>query len=119
MSDLLTDNDVQAFSEAMRSISDTFRKYPVNFDTIELKVGIKDITKGLREREGYSETDKAYLLSIDYDYLKEKNLIDSEGLLIVYDTPVTIDSERYSIINIKNGSVFRDKVMDIKIEVVR
>jgi hypothetical protein len=119
MSDLLTDSDVQAFDDAMRSISDTFQKYTATFDSIDLEVGLKDITKGLREREGYSEADKAYLITINYGYLKEKNLVDDQGLLIVYDTPVSIDSEKYSIINIKNGSVFREKIMSIKIEVVR
>ncbi|MCG8643337.1 MAG: hypothetical protein MI862_26660 [Desulfobacterales bacterium] len=123
MADLLTDQDTAAFIKAMRDVSDTFQKYPVTFgdggESVSVLCGRKSIKNELLAREDGTRIEAAYKLSLNRQHATEKGLIDDDDeLLIGYDTPVWIDGERFAIIRLDEPAVFREKKLNIVMEVV-
>jgi hypothetical protein len=124
MADLLPQESVEGFVSAMRSVTDTFHKYPVSLgntpDAIDLLCGRKSIINEFKAREEGDDIDEAFELKFNRGYLADKGLVDEENeLLIGYDTPVRINGKRYTIIKLDQTSVFRDQRLMVVMEVVR
>ncbi|MCP3942212.1 MAG: hypothetical protein GY710_12100 [Desulfobacteraceae bacterium] len=124
MTDLFDDAMTADFVNAIRSVTDTFQKYPIVFgdgdDSIELLCGRKSIKNELLAQEEGESIEDAFEIKINRQYLAEKGLVDeNDTLLIGYDTPVEMDGEQFTIIKLGEPAVFRDKKLNVVMEVIR
>ncbi len=125
MTDLIDDEAMEQFAEAMRDVTDTFHRYAVTVElsggtTYDLVAGIKEITGELQAGEGGDEIDRAFRLRLGRAYLAEQGLVDGTGMLLIdYDTIVTIDGQRYTMAKLQEPVVFRDRKLVVMLEVVR
>jgi len=124
--DLLNDDQIEQFDQAIRDITDTFFKYLVVIRQdgvdIQLKAGVKEGRSGNKSdgdgerievedyREEISEW-KTLRFSIDY--------LDESGIEIGYDDSVYLDNKRYSIITITDQAYFRDHKLIKLVEIAR
>jgi len=123
MTDLLDDEAVEAFKDAIRDVTDTFHKYPVILEQdsgdTELLAGRKIIAERLKEKEEGGEIDEGYEIAFNREYLKDRGLVDeNDNLLIVYDDRIRIDGKRYHVVSVKEKGFREDKIMVI-LEVIR
>lgn len=129
--DLLDQESIDLFKDAIRDVTDTFHRYPVVLlpapgGEVDLLSGKKSPSssaqgmKGLDPRERGEEIEELLQLSFNRQYLAEKGLIDTAGtLLIGYDDGVRIDGKLYSIAAIHETGEFREDNLLVLLDVVR
>ncbi|MDD2853536.1 MAG: hypothetical protein PHY09_16750 [Desulfuromonadaceae bacterium] len=120
--DLLSQDNVDQFRAAMRSVTDTFHKTPVilrrkSGEEIELLAGWKPDDTGsyggvdgeAYVQEAHRETVERYLVSFNRDYLAAKELIDpaTDKLLISEDDKLVFKGKRFVLVKITDKGVFR------------
>ena len=120
--DLLTQDNVDQFRAAMRSVTDTFHKTPVTLkrktgEEIDLLAGWKPDDTGT-DGEGHGEAYvqeaqrepvERFVVSFNRDYLAEKELIDptTDKLLISEDDKLIFQGKRFVLVKITDKGVFR------------
>ncbi len=122
MADLLSQENVDQFRQAMRAVTDTFHKKPVilkrkSGEEIELTCGWKPDEAGSYGsvngeaylQEAHRETVERYLVTFNRDYLAEKGLIDpdTDELLISEDDKIVFKGKRHVLVKITDKGVFR------------
>jgi hypothetical protein len=134
MADLLTQDNVDQFRQAMRSVTDTFFKTPVvlrrqSGEEIDLLCGWKPDDAGSYGRvngetyvqEAHEEKVERYLVSFNRDYLAEKGLVDpdSDLLLISQGDRVVFKGKRHAIATVADKGVFRGVPILVQLTVQR
>jgi hypothetical protein len=120
--DLLSQDNVDQFRSAMRSVTDTFHKTPVvlrrkSGEEIDLLCGWKPDDVGTygnvngesHVQEESRETVERFIVSFNRDYLAEKELVDpaTDKLLISEDDKLVFKGKRHVILKITDKGVFR------------
>jgi len=132
--DLLSQNNVDQFRQALRSVTDTFHKSPVilrreSGAETPLLAGIKPDdtgTYGETDGERYVQADHAemverYVVSFNHDYLAEQALIDpaTDKPLINPDDWIVIKGKRFAIVKLTDKGLFRGVPMLVQLTVQR
>lgn len=122
MTDLLDQETVDDFRQAIRDITDTFHRTPVilkrkSGEEVELLCGWKPDDVGssgsvhgeAQLQEASRETVERYLVSFNRDYLAEKDLVDpvTDNLLISEDDKLVFHGKRHVLVKITDKGVFR------------
>lgn len=130
MADLLDQESVDEFRQAIRNVLDTFQQSPVILrraatgEEINLLVGLKPLTDGaahgeLQPRETGEEIIERYEVRVGYDLLVEKGLIGNGAILIAVDDSLTINGKRFYLERLADGTPFRATSFQVIMEAVR
>lgn len=130
MADLLDQESVDEFRQAIRDVLDTFQQSPVILrrtatgEEINLLVGLKPLTDGaahgeLQPRETGEEIIERYEVRVGHDLLVEKGLIGNGAILIAVDDSLTINGKRFYLECLADGKPFRDTSLQVIMEAVR
>lgn len=135
MSDLLDQDGVDEFRQAMRDLTDTFHKTPVTLlrktgEEFPLLAGwTPDDTGGTDGeehgeayvREAQRETVERFVVSFNRDYLAEQGLTDPEAdtLLISEDDKLIFGGKRFVLVKITDKGVFRGLPILVQLTVQR
>lgn len=128
--DLLDQESVDDFKNAMRDVADTFNRYPIILQRVDaadlpLLAGKAPLSSngspdGLTLSDEGEEIEDGFLLKLNRDYLVEKGLVDgNDALLIGYDDEVVIDGKQYAISMIDSTGTFRDQDLTVILKVER
>ena len=132
--DMLSQENVDQFRSAMRSVTDTFHKTPVTLkrktgEEFELLAGWKPDDTGsygsingeAYVQEAQRETVERFVVSFNRDYLAEKELIDpgTDRLLISEDDKLLVNDKRYVLVKITDKGVFRGMPILVQLTVQR
>ncbi|BCS54556.1 hypothetical protein [Geobacter sp. SVR] len=132
--DLLSQDNVDQFRAAMRSVTDTFHKSPVTLrrasgEEIDLLAGLKpddqedySVVHGERYvRDAHSEMVERWVVSFNRDYLAAQGLMDPETgePLINPDDWIVIKGKRFAIIELTDRGLFRGIPILLKLIVQR
>jgi hypothetical protein len=132
--DLLDQDSVDEFRNAMRDVTDTFHQTPVTLrqvsgTEIELLAGMKSDDAGSYgevngERyvqDEHSEMVERWIVTFHRDYLAEKELVDpTTGLLLINPEDWLIYKEkRYSIQILEDRAIFRGAPILVRLVVQR
>jgi hypothetical protein len=135
MADLLSQENVDQFRAAMRSVTDTFHKSPVTLlrpsgEEIDLMSGITpDEVGSYGEIDGEryvqderTERTERKIVSLNRDYLAERALVDpdTDELLIAPDADwIVIGGKRFGIDKMTDKAVFRGVPILVQLTVQR
>lgn len=129
MADLLDQESVDEFRQAIRDVLDTFQQSPVILrratgEEINLLVGLKPLTDGaahgeLQPRETGEEIIERYEVRVGHDLLVEKGLIGNGAILIAVDDSLTINGKRFYLECLADGKPFRATSLQVIMEAVR
>jgi hypothetical protein len=132
--DLLSQDNVDQFRAAMRSVTDTFHKFPATIrresgEEIDLLAGLTADdtgTYGETDGERYVQADHAemverWVVTFNRDYLAEKGLIDGTTgkPLINPDDWIVITGKRFAIVQLTDKALFRGVPILVRLIVQR
>jgi hypothetical protein len=134
MSDLLSQENVDQFRAAMRSVTDTFHKTPVTLlrpsgGEFPLLAGLKPDDVGsygevhgeMYAQEERAETVERWIVSFNRDYLAEQGLSDlaTDQVTITPEDRLLINGKRFSVVKLSDKGLFRGVPIMFLMTVVR
>jgi hypothetical protein len=132
--DLLSQDNIDQFRAAMRSVTDTFHKTQVVLkrktgEELPLLAGWKPADTGndgeehgeAHVREAQRETVERFIVSFNRDYLAEQGLTDpaTDTLLISEDDKLIFQGKRFVLVKITDKGVFRGVPILVQLTVQR
>lgn len=134
MSDLLSQENVDQFRAAIRSITDTFHKTPVILRTasgadVNLLAGDKpddvgsygEIHGEVYVQEERRETEERRIVTFNRDYLIEQGLVDPATDELLFDSEdwIIIKGKRFAIVKLTDKAIFRGLPILVQLTVQR
>lgn len=125
--DLLEQDAVDDFKAAMRDVTDSFHQDEVTLrraagGEVKLLAGVKPATDTgeSKPRERGEEIEERYTVTLNRQYLAEKELIDGDDLLLITsDDKLDFGGRRFALAAVADKARFRGQALLVVLEAVR